>query len=126
MLAIEESNPQSCAAAPSFCLGTPQTDPVTMTMPDMASVIDLWQLLTLSSLLLIIYTLYGVVYRLYLSPIAKFPGPKLAGLTLWYEFYYDVVKRGQYTFKIRELHKQYGTIYFCILNSWSLSALPLR
>ena len=27
-----------------------------------------------------------------------------------YEFYYDVVCRGQYIFKIRELHKQYGNI----------------
>jgi hypothetical protein len=28
---------------------------------------------------------------------------------LWYEFYYDVVLGGQYTFKIKELHQQYGT-----------------
>ena len=44
------------------------------------------------------------LYRLYLNPLAKFPGPKLAALTLWYEFYYDVVKRGRYTWKIAELH----------------------
>lgn len=49
------------------------------------------------------------IYRLYLSPIAHIPGPKLAALTLWYEFYYDVIKRGKYTFKIAEMHEQYGT-----------------
>jgi hypothetical protein len=54
------------------------------------------------------YTLYGAIYRLYLSPIAKFPGPKLAALTLWYEFYYDVVKGGQYTFEIGRMHEKYG------------------
>lgn len=27
-----------------------------------------------------------------------------------YEFYYDVVLKGQYTFKIKELHRQYGPI----------------
>ena len=46
--------------------------------------------------------------RLYLSPLAKFPGPKLAALTRWYEFYYEVVLRGQFTFHITELHKKYG------------------
>jgi hypothetical protein len=48
------------------------------------------------------------VYRLYLSPIAKFPGPKLAALSRWYEFYYDVVLRGQFSNHITELHKIYG------------------
>ncbi|KAM0805978.1 cytochrome P450 [Usnea florida] len=57
-----------------------------------------------------IYYLAIGVYRLYFSPIAKFPGPKLAALTLWVEFYYDVVKRGRYTWKIEEMHKRYGPI----------------
>jgi len=48
------------------------------------------------------------VYRLYLSPIAKFPGPRLAAVTYLFEGYYDVVKRGKYTFKIRDLHAEYG------------------
>ena len=55
-----------------------------------------------------IYCIAIGVYRLYFSPIAKFPGSKLAALTLWVEFYYDVVKRGRYTWKIEEMHKQYG------------------
>ncbi|MCJ1247251.1 hypothetical protein MMC30_004465 [Trapelia coarctata] len=58
----------------------------------------------------VVYFITLAVYRLYFSPIAKFPGPKLAALTLWYEFYYDVVKRGQYIWKIKQLHEQYGPI----------------
>lgn len=55
-----------------------------------------------------VYVLGGAIYRLYFSPIARFPGPKLAALTYWYEFYYDVVKDGQYIFQIEKLHKRYG------------------
>ena len=47
-------------------------------------------------------------YRLYLDPLAKFPGPKVAALTLWYEFYYDVIKRGKYTSEIEKMHEAYG------------------
>ena len=30
---------------------------------------------------IIAYTIYGAIWRLYLSPIAHFPGPRLAALT---------------------------------------------
>ncbi|EED16388.1 cytochrome P450, putative [Talaromyces stipitatus ATCC 10500] len=58
----------------------------------------------------LLYLVGLVVYRLYYSPLAKFPGPKLAAASKWYEFYYDVVKRGQFTFQIQRMHKKYGPI----------------
>ncbi len=48
------------------------------------------------------------IYRLFFDRLAKFPGPKLAALTRYYEAYYDVIQNGQYTFKIDQLHKEYG------------------
>lgn len=51
-----------------------------------------------------------VLYRLFLHPLAAFPGPKLAAATLWYEFFYDGIRRGQYTFKIQEMHEKHGPI----------------
>lgn len=56
----------------------------------------------------LLYLIALACYRLVFSPLAKFPGPKLAALTLWYEFYYDFIKSGRYTWKIGELHRQYG------------------
>lgn len=50
----------------------------------------------------------SIIYSVYLGPLSKFPGPKLAAATLLYEFYYDFVLKGRYTWKIRELHQQYG------------------
>jgi hypothetical protein len=55
-----------------------------------------------------LYLTVIAVYRLYISPIAKFPGPKLAALSKWYEFYYDVVLRGKFSSHITELHEIYG------------------
>ncbi|KAL8948453.1 MAG: hypothetical protein Q9222_005361 [Ikaeria aurantiellina] len=52
----------------------------------------------------------GIVYRLYLSPISKFPGRKTAALTFWYEFYYDVFKGGRYIWEIEQMHRVYGTL----------------
>lgn len=54
------------------------------------------------------YCVWLAVYRLYLSPLAKIPGPKLAALSFWYECYYDVILPGRYTWKLEELHNTYG------------------
>ena len=88
-----------------------------------------WTNFTLAlAIALTCYFATGAVYRLYFSPISHFPGPKLAASTFWYitapqsisnfrtdlmyryEFYYDVVLRGQYTFRLRRLHEKYGPI----------------
>lgn len=73
------------------------------------SVSSLW-LYPITSLALcsVVYLFGLVIYRLYFHPLAKFPGPKYAAISRWHEFYYEVVKQGQFSFKIEELHKQYG------------------
>lgn len=46
-------------------------------------------------LLIAAYLLYCfglAIYRLYVSPLSKYPGPKLAAASWGYEVYYDVVK----------------------------------
>lgn len=56
----------------------------------------------------IVYTISLVIYRLYFHPLAHFPGRKLAAATLWYEFYYDVVKPGCYYREVSKMHKEFG------------------
>lgn len=62
------------------------------------------------SIAIIIYIVLLYLYRITFHPLATFPGPKLAGVTLWYEFYYDFIQGGQYIFRIKEMHEKYGPI----------------
>lgn len=50
------------------------------------------------------------IYRMFLDPLSKFPGPKLAAVTKWYEAYYEIVLNGQFSFHIEDLHRKYGPI----------------
>ena len=54
------------------------------------------------------YAATVAIWRLYFSPIAQFPGPKLAALTYWYEFYFDCIQRSTYPWEINRMHKVYG------------------
>ncbi|KAI0970956.1 cytochrome P450 [Xylaria arbuscula] len=67
-------------------------------------------IILLMSLCTLLYALILTVHRVYLSPLASIPGPFLAKVTHWYEFYYNVVHTGKYYEKIRELHEQYGPV----------------
>ncbi|KAL8766268.1 MAG: hypothetical protein Q9194_006310 [Teloschistes cf. exilis] len=58
----------------------------------------------------LLYPICLVIYRLFFSELAKFPGPKIAAATAWYEFYYDIVHEGKYLFEIEKMHLQYGPI----------------
>jgi hypothetical protein len=59
------------------------------------------------------YVVALVFYRLVLSPLAKYPGPKLAAATYWVEAYYELFKGvgGQFVFEYQKWHDIYGMIY---------------
>ncbi|KAI1320329.1 cytochrome P450 [Xylariaceae sp. FL0255] len=56
------------------------------------------------------YVAYCAIWRLYFSPIAHFPGPKLAALTSLYDMYYNIWLGGKYIWRIRDMHEKYGPI----------------
>ncbi|KAI9708134.1 MAG: hypothetical protein M1812_008121 [Candelaria pacifica] len=69
-----------------------------------------WALLYRLAAFFTIYAVGLAIYRLYFSPLAKFPGRRLAVLTLWYEFFYQVVKGGKYIWEVEKMHQEYGPI----------------
>ncbi|OLN80972.1 Trichodiene oxygenase 7 [Colletotrichum chlorophyti] len=67
-------------------------------------------LLLLGGAASLLFVVVGAIRRVYFSPLANFPGSKLAALTLWNEFYWDVIKRGTFIWRIEEMHEKYGPI----------------
>lgn len=60
--------------------------------------------------LFIAYIVLLGIYRFYFHPLAHIPGPPLAVLTQWTEFYYDVVLKGQFQSQFPRWHKKYGPL----------------
>ena len=58
--------------------------------------------------LFLAYSIFLITYRLFFHPLRHFPGSKICAATLWYDFYYDCIKRGTLIWQIEKLHKQYG------------------
>lgn len=70
----------------------------------MAVIFILGLLLTAGALRLV----FQMVYNLYFHPLAKFPGPRWAAATTWYEAYFDIIKGGRYFKEVEAMHERYG------------------
>lgn len=68
---------------------------------------------------LVIYQVARCLYDLFFHPLRNFPGPKLAAVGSYYEFYYDVIKDGTYLWEIEKMHQTYGMAVdsLCFFNS---------
>ncbi|TAQ87043.1 hypothetical protein B7494_g4639 [Chlorociboria aeruginascens] len=59
---------------------------------------------------LFLSTVITVIHRLYFSPLAGIPGPKLAAASRLYEFWYQGVHQTKFPPQIKRLHQKYGPI----------------
>lgn len=83
--------------------------------------LHLRELFSLAFLAYFSYWALVYIYRITFHPLAKFPGPKLAAISYWYEAWYDVFPHsGRYLWKIQELHEQYGKRTRVSVNTVSL------
>ncbi|ORY65757.1 putative cytochrome P450 [Pseudomassariella vexata] len=61
-----------------------------------------------------LWVLYRIGCALYnvsaFHPLSRFPGPKLAALSLAYEFWFDMILVGRYTHEIKKMHQIYGPV----------------
>jgi hypothetical protein len=56
------------------------------------------------------YAVYAVIYNVFFHPLAKFSGPPLAGVTIYWKGYVEVVQGRSFCHFLVELHAQYGEI----------------
>lgn len=57
-----------------------------------------------------------VIYRLCFHPLSRFPGPVSGAISRWPEFYYEVIKQGQFSKVIDQYHEKYGPIVRVVPN----------
>ncbi|KAI0871745.1 cytochrome P450 [Hypoxylon argillaceum] len=68
------------------------------------------QLLLAVALVFVAHRASIVFYRLYLHPLSRFPGPKLAAATTLYRAYYQIIRDGEHVAQATKLHEQYGPV----------------
>lgn len=54
------------------------------------------------------YCLVTLIYRLYIHPLSRFPGPRLAAVTGLYEIYFSAWGASSFDNEIAKMHQHYG------------------
>ncbi|KAI1380485.1 cytochrome P450 [Hypoxylon crocopeplum] len=81
---------------------------------ELTELLKIYNATVLVNCLLGSWVLYQFLTALYnissFHPLSHIPGPKLARATYLLEFYYDLIKYGRYTKRIKRMHDEYGPI----------------
>lgn len=84
-------------------------DPLATATTGFDSALRNWgpHLLTLATLWMVVKS----VYNLYFHPLARFPGPRFAAASSWWQVYIEVITEQSLSLKLWELHSIYGMYY---------------
>jgi len=69
---------------------------------------SVWGALFCVAVVVTVRVVVVAVYRRYLHPLARVPGPFLAAVTSLYPYYFNGVKDGLFYLEIERLHDVYG------------------
>lgn len=69
-----------------------------------------------------LYLLALIFYRLYLHPLSKYPGPKLAAISTLYRAYHQTWRDGRLVENLAGLHQSYGK---CLIGEGALPIIAL-
>lgn len=81
----------------------PWLDAISPTLKTMS----LWDILQSLLIVLVIYNITVIIYRLHFSALAKFPGPKITAATPWYETVIDLWSH-DFPQVLKTMHEKHG------------------
>jgi uncharacterized membrane protein len=57
---------------------------------------------------IIAYAIYTAIYNAYFHPLAKFPGPPIARITIYWKAYIECIANRSFCHVLVDLHAKYG------------------
>ena len=54
------------------------------------------------------WAILQIIYYAFFHPLSRYPGPRLAGVTVWWKVYIELVKQESLAHKLIKLHARYG------------------
>jgi uncharacterized membrane protein len=61
---------------------------------------------------LVAYVTYAIIYSACFHPLAKFPGPPIANITIYWKAYVECIQNRSFCHVLVELHAKYGTMTY--------------
>jgi hypothetical protein len=56
------------------------------------------------------YIAFNAIYNVYFHPLAKFPGPPIARVTIYWKAYVECIAARSFCHVLVELHERYGEV----------------